>query len=323
MIAHEAQTPSPTNVFHTEENPVVAKILANSKGHDFVIGDLHGALSSLEELMKEVKFNTSKDRILCVGDLTDRGPNSIECLELLKEPWFHSVLGNHDENTVKALEKHFQVPTEKLEEWDPWVFLMHNGGEWLCETAAKPENQRIFRSALENLRQLPHLLIVGDGPQRIHLVHAAAVKDHSKLKPLTDERIDKALNGSKPLKNIEGLNTFRELARLGIQNLEESPELNEKFKIFEGLSKTFCGHSTITTPFKIFSHIHIDTGAGKPDQKGKIRMLTAVEAQDPKEKIIAVRAGYPRIKLPPKKVIKNAIKTVKTHGKEAYENLEP
>lgn len=35
--------------------------------------------------------------MLSVGDLVDRGPDSIGCLKLLEAPWFHAVMGNHEQ----------------------------------------------------------------------------------------------------------------------------------------------------------------------------------------------------------------------------------
>lgn len=68
----------------------------NLAGRDFVVGDIHGCYDQLMNLLKEIKFNFAKDRMFVVGDLVDRGPKSKEVLDLLYEPWFHSVIGNHD-----------------------------------------------------------------------------------------------------------------------------------------------------------------------------------------------------------------------------------
>ena len=69
---------------------------ANETGRDFVIGDLHGSFSLLEKMLEHVSFDTETDRLFSVGDLVDRGPESLECLELLQMPWFHSVYSNHE-----------------------------------------------------------------------------------------------------------------------------------------------------------------------------------------------------------------------------------
>ncbi len=64
----------------------------------YAVGDLQGCLSPLKCLLDRVNFDSNVDKLWCVGDLVNRGP---ECLETLR--FIHSlgkscisVLGNHD-----------------------------------------------------------------------------------------------------------------------------------------------------------------------------------------------------------------------------------
>lgn len=68
----------------------------NRLGRDFVVGDLHGRRGVLEARLGAVGFDPRIDRVFSVGDLIDRGPDSLETLALIEEPWFHAVLGNHE-----------------------------------------------------------------------------------------------------------------------------------------------------------------------------------------------------------------------------------
>lgn len=70
----------------------------NKLGRDFVVGDIHGAYDMLAEGMRKVKFNPRLDRLFSVGDLIDRGPQSLRALEFLGKPWFHAIRGNHDDD---------------------------------------------------------------------------------------------------------------------------------------------------------------------------------------------------------------------------------
>jgi hypothetical protein len=74
----------------------VARYATNTRGRDFVVGDLHGCRALLDRLLREVNFRPESDRLFSVGDLIDRGPESMSCLDLLDEPWCHGVLGNHE-----------------------------------------------------------------------------------------------------------------------------------------------------------------------------------------------------------------------------------
>lgn len=64
----------------------------------YVIGDIQGCYKSFKALLKEIKFDPKKDRIIAAGDLVNRGPKSLEVLEWAMDhpDCFQSVLGNHD-----------------------------------------------------------------------------------------------------------------------------------------------------------------------------------------------------------------------------------
>lgn len=91
----------------------------NEVGRDWVVGDLHGCRSLLLDTLRDINFNTETDRLFSVGDLVDRGADSMGCLRLLEEPWFHSVLGNHDRFFIEGTMK-----SRDLGLWD------RNGGIW-------------------------------------------------------------------------------------------------------------------------------------------------------------------------------------------------
>lgn len=60
----------------------ILRLPSNTKGRDLVIGDIHGHYDDFRRLLDEAEFNPSIDRVLCTGDLVDRGPDSFEeCAE--------------------------------------------------------------------------------------------------------------------------------------------------------------------------------------------------------------------------------------------------
>ena len=75
------------------------------KGRDFVVGDIHGCFKLLEDGLKYEGFDRRNDRLFSVGDIIDRGQDSEKCLKLLQEPWFHMVLGNHEEMMIEACQQ--------------------------------------------------------------------------------------------------------------------------------------------------------------------------------------------------------------------------
>ena len=65
-----------------------------------VIGDVHGCLAEFQELVDKV--NPGKgDRVYCLGDFMDRGPDPVGCIRFARERGIQAVLGNHEEKHLR------------------------------------------------------------------------------------------------------------------------------------------------------------------------------------------------------------------------------
>ncbi|MFT5477527.1 MAG: bis(5'-nucleosyl)-tetraphosphatase (symmetrical) [Planctomycetota bacterium] len=65
-------------------------------GRRIFIGDIQGCREELERILEAVHFDPAADELHPVGDLVNRGPDSLGVLRLLRSLDAGGVLGNHD-----------------------------------------------------------------------------------------------------------------------------------------------------------------------------------------------------------------------------------
>lgn len=73
-------------------------------GNVWAIGDVHGYADTLLALLDSLNLS-SRDRVVLLGDLVDRGPRSCEVIRIAREnPQIFSVLGNHEEMMLNSFD---------------------------------------------------------------------------------------------------------------------------------------------------------------------------------------------------------------------------
>ena len=69
----------------------------------YAISDIHGQFAALEALLERINFKDT-DELYVLGDVIDRGPEPIKCLQYIMErPNIHMLLGNHELMMLNAV----------------------------------------------------------------------------------------------------------------------------------------------------------------------------------------------------------------------------
>jgi hypothetical protein len=92
-----------------------------------VVGDLHGCIDELRDLLRAAGYAPG-DRVVSVGDMVAKGPDSQAVVQLLREEGGLAVLGNHDMHVLRAREKDKKVKPEHQQVLDTltkpdWQYL--------------------------------------------------------------------------------------------------------------------------------------------------------------------------------------------------------
>ena len=102
--------------------PHMTRIVGRNRvaaGRDWVVGDVHGCFETLRRALLAIDFEYGGDRLFSVGDLIDRGPNSIEALAWLEGGRFAAaVMGNHEAEMVRLLQTgEILAPPKSYQRW--------------------------------------------------------------------------------------------------------------------------------------------------------------------------------------------------------------
>lgn len=188
----------------------------------FVVGDLHGCYDLLMNKLKEAKFDFKKDLLVAVGDLIDRGAQSLECLRLINETWFKTVRGNHEQMAINGINGNQQ----SLYAW------MHNGGGWYFKL--NDSDKKEAEALINKCNELPLIIELSINNKLIVVAHA----DY----PHNEYKFGKEISNKQVIWSRERL------------------EKNDNSEI-KGVEFFIFGHTPLREVTQIANRVYIDTGA--------------------------------------------------------------
>ncbi|ETF03025.1 metallophosphoesterase [Advenella kashmirensis W13003] len=241
------------------------RLPANTLGRDFVVGDLHGCLQLLRSKLVGIGFNPDQDRLFSVGDLADRGPDSLGCLRLLREPWFYAVAGNHED----MLLSYFYLRDTVCHRPDS---IFHNGGDWLT-TITPEERDELENDLLPRVLALPYVITVGQEQASFHVAHAELMVSLDAISSDPTGQVAAELTWSRRLIRQVTSETWAERRTPhGTLIMSHQPwEPNHAL--------TFVGHTPLKMLVMHRSHLFIDGGAYAHQDEKHLHVVDVEDAR--------------------------------------------
>lgn len=208
----------------------------------FIVGDIHGMFSLLQENLQVLGYRHGEDILVSVGDLIDRGPENEKTLEWFNtNPTVYSVRGNHDEFLATAIEY-----KNNMDYWtssNDFYIWVANGGLW-ATSLGWPQLMELAEQA----DQKPYFIQLNlDNGKTFGVIHAEIPGrlswDEMKFAVRVRER--------KVLQSLIWGRTTIEVYKNS--RMEENP--------VAGVDYIFCGHTVLPKPTLVGNRVYLDTGA--------------------------------------------------------------
>lgn len=204
----------------------IVRYARNTRGRDFVVGDIHGCFDQLQAGLDGLEFDPAADRLFSVGDLVDRGAQSHLALEWLEKEWFFPVKGNHEQMAIDAA----------VGMYDPRNYAA-NGGAWFM--ALNGNDQKRIATAFS---ALPIAIEVETANGVIGIVHAEC--------PVS--------NWADMKEALTGINRepFENLCLWSRERISRNDN-----RAVAGIHAVIVGHTPVRASVSLGNVIYIDTGA--------------------------------------------------------------
>jgi serine/threonine protein phosphatase 1 len=143
----------------------------------YCIADIHGCYDEFMRLLKQINFSET-DTLYVLGDVIDRGPQSLECISYVRSRKnIICLMGNHEHLMLDFFENSYKYNDDEFRYHD-WIM---NGGKQTMQQIQQNENlpagfssdtDKRFAEVLEWLRSLPFYVEIEVGGKEFFLSHA-------------------------------------------------------------------------------------------------------------------------------------------------------
>jgi len=249
----------------------VLRLPRNTRGRDLIMTDPHGAYDLVWAAMKAANFDPSCDRLLVGGDLIDRGAGSARAGAFLRQPYVHSIAGNHERMLVDA----WRQGALDRDIVDALARMNYNGMRWMKDVPIE---------ALEELAatfdDLPFVIEVETSRGLVGIVHAD---------------VPPGMHWQTFTAKIEAGDEYATRMALGMDISDSFHESRQRVQNrcadgVPGIGRVFVGHTVLFEGMQKLGNLYaIDSGASWADagrDKGRLtmvdpRMQTMYLAQPP------------------------------------------
>lgn len=126
------------------------------------IGDIHGCMDELQELLAKVAYKQDQDHIIALGDMINKGPKSREVVEFLMKHGASGVRGNHEDRILLVAKQLASTSLTAQEDGQREVDPMKE-----TKAARKSREERevarsLSQQQLDWLNACPVILRIGD-----------------------------------------------------------------------------------------------------------------------------------------------------------------
>ena len=232
-----------------------------------IVGDVHGQFDMLQRVLAAAEYDEHLDVLIGVGDLIDRGPQSVEVVRFFSSSARRfCTMGNHEAYLLEA----GGVPTDA----HAWCA---NGGDWAMW--AEPQDIAYCYKALSEF-PISIELFVDQPALRIGIIHAEVPEglswadiyrlrvDRDDFRSMASLPVDEWLRGRHRIKSAA-------LAQAFLDEPNGAFPFGTDVVNTPGIDLVISGHSILNLrrPFRSGNHLWIDTGAFEHKYGGRLTVV--------------------------------------------------